>query len=1210
MASRKEYELLFQLNAATNGNFSKTLSKAQQDILAMQQKIRETSKLQSDVSAYLKQQKASEETGKKLEVLRQQYDNIQKEIAETGSFSSDLENKLLSKQRQIEKTSAALGAQTQKLNQMCDALRDAGVDTSNLEQESSRLEAQLGELKREQEQAAEGADSFGSRSTRAISSVGDALAAAGIAAALHEIFEAYSECVGVAADFEESLSTVAALSGASSEEMAQLSELAKKLGATTKFTVKESADAMTYMAMAGWDAQQMISGMPGVLNLAAASGEDLAAVSDIVTDSMTAFGLTAKDTAHYADVLAATATNSNTSVATMGETFEQSASLAGALDYSVEDVAVAIGLMANAGIKGSNAGTALKNIFSNLTSEFTLSGAAIGEVTYNTVKADGTMKSFGETVDDLRYYFSQMTSAEKMQNAEALVGQRAMAGFVDIMNASENDFAKLTAKINDCAGAAERMASIRMDNANGQLMLLNSAWEAVQTTIGEQFTPDLQELYGVGADVLGEVNEFLQMNPGLIKGLTAALGIIAAVTTATTAYSAAVKYAIPWIKAFAASTPLGAVIGATTAIAALTGVVVGLANASEDSVPSVKELTAATRELHDTMSRAGDDLSESASRVLATAQVADTYIDVLEDLAPEIDNSDKAHEQYLMTLQMLTDAVPELADRIDLETGSIDGGTAALRENISAWKERAKAASYQEYLSDLMAAYNDVLVEQTQNEVKLRAEERKTERARIEKAKVYEQLLAAIGMTEEQMLLRYGTIEDIPWRQFGEEVKTLQDQYAEYDMEIWRSYDAQRNLQKALNENADAVAEASMAIDDANAVYGELTEAMGDSTTASSALAEQEAALQSILDATSQQLKEMADAYNDAYDAALKSVEGQYKLWDEAAAIIPKDVDEITKAMQAQEEYWDRYASDLDYLREKAQSIEGLSDILADLSDGSAESVNAVAGIAAALQNGKGDVAGMISTYQDLKAKQAEVSDSMAMVAGQFDEKLAQMQADLEDAARGMDVSELSAWSAQQTIQAYIDKAHEMQPLVQAAYDQLGLTVARSLASGVGGSIQVRTNTQGTHRVMGSGYASGTESATPGVHLVGENGPELVFFQGGETVLDSERTRQLQHEMDLMHALIPESVEVAAFMPQAVTAMAARSEAAIATPAGGESSAGGETTQISIPVTINVNGEASSETVEQLRLYGSEFAERVLEVVEEAEADRRRSEFR
>ena len=176
--------------------------------------------------------------------------------------------------------------------------------------------------------------------------------------------------------------------------------------------------------------------------------------------------------------------------------------------------------------------------------------------------------------------------------------------------------------------------------------------------------------------------------------------------------------------------------------------------------------------------------------------------------------------------------------------------------------------------------------------------------------------------------------------------QTLKALYAEYDMEIWRSYDAQRNLQKALNENADAVAEASMAIDDANAVYGELTEAMGDSTVASSALAEQEAALQSILDATSQQLKEMADAYNDAYDAALKSVEGQSKLWDEAAAIIPKDVDEITKAMQAQEEYWDRYASDLDYLREKAQSIEGLSDILADLSDGSAESVNAVAGIA------------------------------------------------------------------------------------------------------------------------------------------------------------------------------------------------------------------------------------------------------------------------
>ena len=200
------------------------------------------------------------------------------------------------------------------------------------------------------------------------------------------------DCVEGAGSFEEAMSTVKALSQANALEMAALSAEAKELGATTKFTAKESADAMGYMAMAGWDATDMLQGMDGVLQLAAASGEDLAMVSDIVTDSLSAFGLTAKDTAHFSDVLAAAATNSNTNVAIMGETFKMSASVAGALGYSIEDVAVAMGLMANSGVKGSIAGTALRNTFNGLLEGVTLTGAAFGEYEYAAVRSDGTMK--------------------------------------------------------------------------------------------------------------------------------------------------------------------------------------------------------------------------------------------------------------------------------------------------------------------------------------------------------------------------------------------------------------------------------------------------------------------------------------------------------------------------------------------------------------------------------------------------------------------------------------------------------------------------------------------------------------------------------------------------------------------------------------------------------------------------------------------------
>ena len=378
-----------------------------------QKEIQELNRTQGDISAYEKQQQAVESTKKKLETLQQQYDNIQREIQETGGYSSDLENKLLSKQQQIDKTSASLERQTQKLDQMGTSLREAGVDTGNLEKESERLGAEMADLKKKQEEAAESAKSFGQESNQAIIAVGDALAAAGIAAALHEIYEAYMECISVAGNFEESMSNVEALSGASTEELRQLSDLAKELGATTKFTAKESADAMGYMAMAGWDAQQMLAGMPGVLQLAAASGEDLALVSDIVTDSMTAFGLTAADTSRYADVLAATAANANTSVGVMGETFKYAAPVAGALGYSIEDVSTAIGLMANAGIKGSNAGTALRNVFNGLLGGVTLTSDAFGEIQVSGVQADGTMADFGTTINELREYFSQMSDAER-----------------------------------------------------------------------------------------------------------------------------------------------------------------------------------------------------------------------------------------------------------------------------------------------------------------------------------------------------------------------------------------------------------------------------------------------------------------------------------------------------------------------------------------------------------------------------------------------------------------------------------------------------------------------------------------------------------------------------------------------------------------------------------------------------------------------------
>lgn len=249
--------------------------------------------------------------------------------------------------------------------------------------------------------------------------------------------------VKTAADFDSAMSRVAAVSGATGSDFDSLRDKAREMGAKTKFSATEAADAMNYMAMAGWKTEDMLSGIEGVMYLAAASGEDLATTSDIVTDALTAFGLTAADSGHFADVLAAASSNANTNVSMMGETFKYCAPVAGALGFSVEDTAEAIGLMGNAGIKASQAGTSMRSIMTNLTGDVKLSGAAIGDVTIATTNADGSMRSLSAILADCRVAFAGMTEADKANNAEALVGKNAMSGFLALMNAAPEDIEKV-----------------------------------------------------------------------------------------------------------------------------------------------------------------------------------------------------------------------------------------------------------------------------------------------------------------------------------------------------------------------------------------------------------------------------------------------------------------------------------------------------------------------------------------------------------------------------------------------------------------------------------------------------------------------------------------------------------------------------------------------------------------------------------------------
>lgn len=328
--------------------------------------------------------------------------------------------------------------------------------------------------------------------------------------------------VKTASEFEAAMSKVKAISGATGGDFKRLEDIAMRMGRTTKFTATESAEALKYMGMAGWKTDQMIAGLPPIMNLAAASGENLGTVSDIVTDSLTAFGLKATDAARFSDVLAAAATNSNTNVGLMGETFKYAAPVAGALGYSIEDTAVALGLMASSGIKGSQAGTALRSAFTRLvkpTKEVEKGLAMIG------LKADDFRgKSLHETIDILRDSFQGLDGDQKAQIASMVFGQRAMSGMLGIINASEEDYNKLSKAIQNSNGSAEEMANIMNDNLHGDIVKLQSAIEGAAIAIGKKLSPYIR-------DLVQKINEwvdwFNELDPAT-QDMIVKLGIFAA----------------------------------------------------------------------------------------------------------------------------------------------------------------------------------------------------------------------------------------------------------------------------------------------------------------------------------------------------------------------------------------------------------------------------------------------------------------------------------------------------------------------------------------------------------------------------------------------------------------------------------------------------------------------------------------------------------
>ena len=665
-------------------------------------------------------QEKVDEAFKKGEISPEQYREYEREVEKTRKQLIDFEHQLKDTGDSADKSA--------------DGLRTAEKATKDVGNAADDASKEIGEFKNELKRDVQDAAKVVAALTAAILAVGKASVDAGM-------------------EFDNSMKKVMATLGYTKEQLNDssseasrtyqaLRDYAQEMGASTKFSASQSAEALNYMAMAGWNDKQMLEGLDGVLNLAAASGAELATTSDIVTDALTAMGYGAESAGHLADVMAAASSNANTNVEMMGETFKYAAPVAGALGYSMEDVSVAIGLMANSGIKASAAGTALRGWLSKLAAPTKDSGQAMADLGISLTDSAGNMRSLRDVMGDTRAAFADLTEAEKAQYAKMLAGQQGMSGLLAIVNAAPADFEKLSKAIDNSAGAAEKMAEVSIDNLAGDVTIMKSAIEGAEIAISDKLTPSLRKYAQIGTKTISAMSEAFGKG-GLEGAVDAAhqtlrkemgedaktiFGAEAAVKALTAAFIAykgamllskgieslekvnalmakgktlaeamgAVNLANPWILALAAIT------AASFAIKSAVDNMDVVGNVYAEFTDEQQKVIDNVDKLAQKMSESREDYEENTKAIEDNEKQVQALVDRLYDL-DSVQGKDAAQKAEMSAIvDELNSSVEGLNLQYDEQTGKLNKTREAVDELCESYFEEAKAEAYKNRLVKLI----------------------------------------------------------------------------------------------------------------------------------------------------------------------------------------------------------------------------------------------------------------------------------------------------------------------------------------------------------------------------------------------------------------------------------------------------------------------------------------------------------------------------
>ena len=865
---------------------------------------------------------------KEIEQARAAMDKLDTETGGAAKTAGELLQQQQSLTTEMDRAEAGYNAAEKACDTWQKKENEAQIALNNTNAELELTRKYLGEAEQATDNCATSIDEFGNQTKdtgKATEGLYNLLAGAGLIQAIRGVATAFKECVDAASEFEAQMSTVEAISGATQGEMQELTALAKEMGATTKFTATEAGQGLEYMAMAGWKADDMLNGLEGIMNLAAAAGEDLAETSDIVTDALTAFGLSASDSAHFSDVLAQASANSNTNVSMLGNSFKMVATTAGSLNYSIDDIAVALGAMANQGLKGEMAGTALATAFTRMAGTNDTATAAMEQLGLSMFDNQGNAKDLATFMGELRDAFSGLNQQQVVSYAYMLAGQKGMKGLQAIVNTSEADWNKLTEAIAGSSGAAKRMAETRLDNFKGQVTLLESAADGLKVEIGSQLTPVLGKLAEAATEAFNWLTDVAKDCPGLIDGLFGA----AAAITALVAIMGTAKVIIPAVTAAwtALTTAFKAnAIGATiTLIATLTAGLAAAVGAARAHAEAQMVETNAAKALSEELEKQAKSYEELKTANAEAATNNKALASSVIDLAKSASTSKLDHEALLDTIERLNEAVPGLNLAYDEQTGALNQTTEAILAQVDAQNKQAEADAE-------IARYTEL------------REERKAIELQVEEAtnavtEAQNKLNDAEGLSRSEKKELNQIIKDN-----NGALEIYNEQLSELDTQITEMAPHAEALMQSLSDTSGVC-------DQASVVAKNLADGLID----------------------------LQKSYDEAYDSALDSIQGQAALWEQLDQVTAMSIEDIQAGIQSQIEYWNSYTENLENLY--GRNIEGMDRLVAAIDDGSEKSKAAIAGLAAASDE---EITATIAKMDELGVQELKAAETHGLAASGY----------------------------------------------------------------------------------------------------------------------------------------------------------------------------------------------------------------------------------